>query len=181
MVGGDGVAAGIAAFVGDHPDAYDVIAATQDWHEPHGTNHHHFAADHHAPDLRTTWPHHCVMGTPGADYHPALAPILPLFTGHFRKGMGQAAYSGFEGVDGQGTPLADWLRSAGVHRLHVVGIATDYCVKATVLDGIGHGFATTLVLDLTTGVAGETSVDAIADMIRAGAQVEVASRVLAGT
>ena len=70
----------------------------------------------------------------------------------FAKGGHAAAYSGFEGRDEHGTPLADFLHRRGVTDVDVVGIATDYCVKATALDAARLGFATTLLLDLTAAV-----------------------------
>jgi nicotinamidase/pyrazinamidase len=64
--------------------------------------------------------------------------------------------------------LADWLQAHGVRNVHVAGIATDYCVKATALDAVKAGFATTVIKDLTAGVADETSEAAVADLRAAG-------------
>jgi nicotinamidase/pyrazinamidase len=91
----------------------------------------------------------------------------------FRKGEHAAAYSGFEGADENGTPLADWLRQRGVGEVDVVGIATDYCVRATAADAVTAGFKTQVLLDLTAGVAPATTADAVAALKRAG--VEIAS------
>ncbi len=102
------------------------MVATKDYHiDPGG----HFADE---PDYAHSWPRHCVAGSPGAEFHPDLAtePIEAVF----RKGAHAAAYSGFEGVDDDGTPLADWLRAHDVDRVDVAGIATDYCVRATAAD-----------------------------------------------
>ena len=75
-----------------------------------------------------------------------------------------AAYSGFEGADDDGTPLADWLRGHGVDEVDVAGIATDYCVRATAADAARAGFATRVLLDLTAGVAPDSTAKAIEDL-----------------
>jgi nicotinamidase/pyrazinamidase len=92
-------------------------------------------------------------------------------TAVFRKGAYAAAYSGFEGADESGTLLADWLRERDVDEVDVVGIATDYCVQATARDAIRGGFATRVLLDLTAGVAPETTATAIGELRAAGAEL----------
>ena len=87
------------------------------------------------------------------------------------KGQYSAAYSGFEGADDDGTPLADWLRQRGVDEVDIVGIATDYCVLATAADAVEAGFATRVLLDLTAGVAPESTAKAVEDMRAAGVEV----------
>jgi nicotinamidase/pyrazinamidase len=82
----------------------------------------------------------------------------------FAKGAHAAAYSGFEGADEAGTPLADWLRGRGVDEVDVVGIATDYCVHATAADAARAGFATRVLLGLTAGVAPESTAKALEDL-----------------
>ena len=89
----------------------------------------------------------------------------------FRKGQYAAAYSGFEGTDEDGTPLADWLRRRGVDEVDIVGIATDYCVQATAADAVNAGFATRVLLDLTAGVAPESTAKAVEDMRAAGVEI----------
>ena len=162
VAGGNAAAAGIADLVRRRRHAYPAVVFTRDWHIDPGP---HFADD---PDYRTTWPNHCVAGTPGARFHPALGEVK----GHgvvVSKGAHQAAYSGFEGVSGDGTGLADLLRRAGVDRLDVCGIATDHCVRATVLDALAEGFAVRVLLELCAGVAPETTEAALAEMADAGA------------
>lgn len=159
--GGSDVAASITRFVADH--GYGHVVATRDYHvDPGG----HFAAE---PDFVTTWPAHCVVGTPGADFHPAfdVAAVEEVFS----KGAHEAAYSGFEGASGDGVTLADWLNNHGVHTVDVVGIATDYCVKATALDAIKYGFAVRVLLGLTAGVSKETTEHAVAELTAAGVSV----------
>ena len=127
--------------------------ATRDWHAPlPDTNDGHFAVGA-EPDYVTTWPVHCVAGTPGAAYHPDLE--LPARTVHVRKGQGRQDYSGFEGevVGTDGASLADVLTAAGVTDVDVVGLATDHCVAATASDARAAGFAATVLLDLTAAVA----------------------------
>jgi nicotinamidase/pyrazinamidase len=145
--GGAGVAAGITAALAS--GSWDHVVATQDWHIDPGT---HFS-DH--PDYLDTWPAHCVVGTGGADFHPNLS--LDKVEAVFHKGQHAAAYSGFEGKTEHGSGLADWLRARDVTSVDVVGIATDYCVRATALDAVGAGFATTVLLGLTAGVAAGTT------------------------
>ena len=82
-----------------------------------------------------------------------------------------AAYSGFEGADEGGTPLGDWLRGRGVDEVDVVGLATDYCVHATAADAARAGFATRVLLDLTAGVAPESTARAIEDLRAAGVEL----------
>ncbi len=151
--GGGAVAARINGLTGTRH--YDHIVATRDHHVDPGS---HFS-DH--PDYVDSWPRHCVAGTPGADFHPDLdaAPIEATFL----KGEYAAAYSGFEGTS-DGVGLADWLRARGVHAVDIVGIATDYCVKATALDAVGNGFATRVLVDLTAGVSEDTSAEALVQM-----------------
>ena len=85
--------------------------------------------------------------------------------------MLQAAYSGFEGRSVDGTGLADWLRARDVQRVDVCGIATDYCVRATVLDAATNGFTVRLLSDLCAGVAPESSERALGEMRDAGAEI----------
>ena len=93
------------------------------------------------------------------------------FAAIFDKGAYAAAYSGFEGTSADGEPLADWLRSRGVDRVDVCGIAADYCVKATAIDASRHDFTTTVLLDLTAAVD-PTSTDAVVgEMAAAGVTV----------
>ncbi|MFC5831898.1 isochorismatase family protein [Nonomuraea insulae] len=159
VAGGSEVAAAITRHVADH--AYDHVVATRDHHISPGT---HFSD---APDYVSTWPAHCVAGTPGADFHPSfdVSGVEEVFS----KGAYAAAYSGFEGVSGDGASLADWLREREVHEVDVVGIATDHCVRATALDAVKHGLAVRVLLNLTAGVAPTTTEAAMAELQQAGA------------
>ncbi len=95
---------------------------------------------------------HCVAGSPGARFHPDL--VLPVETVLVSKGVApdEDGYSPFEGRTEAGEPLADALRARGVTRLVVGGLATDYCVKATVLDARKLGFDVDLVRDAVRAV-----------------------------
>ncbi|TCK26125.1 isochorismatase family protein [Pseudonocardia endophytica] len=165
VTGGAAVAAGIGALAAS---GYDHVVATRDVHVDPGD---HFARPPAVPDYRTSWPVHCVTGTPGASFHPALdvTPIEAVFD----KGAYTSAYSGFEGSDqGEtGTPLREWLHARGVEHVHVVGLATDHCVRATALDAAGHGFTTTVLLGHCAGVSPDTTAAALDEMRAAGVEV----------
>jgi nicotinamidase/pyrazinamidase len=158
VAGGAAVARAISERLADG-QGYAHVVATKDFHVDPGS---HFS-DH--PDYATSWPRHCVAGTPGADFHPDLDTSA--VEAVFFKGAHAAAYSGFEGADETGTPLADWLRGHGVDQVDVAGIATDYCVHATAADAVRAGFSTRVLLDLTAGVAPESTAKAVEDL-RAG-------------
>ncbi|MGC3994092.1 MAG: isochorismatase family protein [Propionicimonas sp.] len=161
VAGGAAVAGRIADLVAGG-NGYDHVVATRDHHIDPGA---HFSAH---PDYVDSWPVHCVAGTPGAELHPALAGTS--FEAVFDKGEYAAAYSGFEGAsDGEG--LAEWLADHEVDRVDVVGIATDYCVRATALDAAGAGLATRVLLDLTAAVAPERLDTTLADFAEAGVEV----------
>ena len=162
VVGGQSVARAISEYLAT-PRDYDHIVATKDFHIDPGD---HFSDD---PDFAASWPRHCVVGTAGADFHPEFdhSAVEAVFT----KGRYAAAYSGFEGADETGTPLADWLRQRGVDEVDIVGIATDYCVRGHRHRRGRAGFATRVLLDLTAGVAPESSAKAVEDMRAAGVEV----------
>ena len=165
VTGGAAVAAAISQWLRSTP--YDRVVATRDHHIEPGA---HFSPD---PDFVDTWPAHCRAGTAGASFHPDLdvAPIEAVFD----KGSFAAAYSGFEGNEPRGTKLGDWLRARDVTEVHIAGIATDHCVRATALDAVGNGFGARVLLDLTAGVA-EASTEAALEQLRA-AGVELAGSV----
>jgi len=128
---------------------WDHVVATKDYHIDPGA---HFSAH---PDFVDSWPAHCVVGTEGSEFHPELA--TDRIEAVFHKGEHKAAYSGFEGHTDAGETLAAWLQERAVTEVEVVGIATDHCVRATALDAVAAGFATTVLLELTAGVAAATT------------------------
>lgn len=140
--GGEAIVGPIAAEIDEAHGAGATVVYTQDWHPAHTP---HFAAD------GGIWPVHCVAGTNGA----ALVPELPVVGPLLRKGTGtEDGYSGFSEVDlatgaTKGTDLSTILDDAGVMDVTVVGLAGDWCVKATALDGVKLGYAVTVPLALT--------------------------------
>ncbi|MGV1008096.1 MAG: isochorismatase family protein [Dermatophilaceae bacterium] len=168
VAGGSRVAAAITDWVREQTDRYAALAATADWHEDPGE---HFAGQ---PDYVDTWPRHCVVGTDGAAFHPAVGPAIEAADAVFRKGRHSAAYSGFEGYAGEPDAplgLAQWLHQHAIEAVDIVGIATDHCVRATALDAIAEGLRTRVLLDLTAGVAAATTDDALVQMRGAGAEL----------
>ena len=120
---------------------FDLVVATQDFHPPG----HSSFFENDGP-----WPPHCVQGTPGADFHPGLDPVEHVVP----KGRLHEAdsYSGFADDNGNETGLTEFLTSRGATDLVIMGLATDYCVKATVLDALKLGFKVTVVKEGCRGV-----------------------------
>ncbi|MFF0431880.1 isochorismatase family protein [Streptomyces sp. NPDC004327] len=165
VTGGADVAAAITELVGESAGAaYQHVVATRDHHVEPGE---HFSDE---PDYVTSWPRHCVAGTEGVGFHPNFAPAVAsgAIDAVFDKGAYEAAYSGFEGRDENGSTLADWLRARKVTDVDVVGIATDHCVRATALDAAREGFRTRVLLDLTAAVAQPTTDRAMEELRQAG-------------
>lgn len=139
------------------------VFVSRDWHPSQTT---HFK-EHGGP-----WPVHCVAKTPGAAFHPDLA--VGKDTVVISKGMDprQDSYSAFHGVDASGRPFLALLRDRGVEELFVGGLATDYCVKSSVLDALNNGLRTFLLRDGIRGVdlQPSDSDEAVAAMIAAGAR-----------
>jgi len=119
------------------------------------------------------WPPHCVQGTTGAALHPAL--VLPALTQVVSKGMDpeEDAYSCFQAETGDAMPFAAALGELGVGRLFVGGLATDYCVKSTVVDGVREGFEVVVLADAIAAVdlSPGDGAKALEEMRAAGAQM----------
>lgn len=159
VTGGAAVAAGITDYTG-RDRGYVAIAATRDYHIDPGA---HFSEN---PDYVDSWPPHCVVGTAGADFHPAFdAGVVDAV---FSKGEYTAAYSGFEGADANGVTLLDWLRERQVDAVDVVGLTTDHCVLATALDAAAAGITTRVLLGYCAGVGRDTTAAAIVELTDAG-------------
>lgn len=167
VAGGSDVAAAITELIGQAPAGYRHVVATRDHHIDPGD---HFS---HHPDYVRSWPPHCVAGTEGTGFHPNFAPVVAsgAIDAVFDKGAYSAAYSGFEGADENGVPLADWLRARKITEVDVVGIATDHCVRATALDAVREGFGTVVLLDLTAGVSEESTERALEELRAAGVEL----------
>ena len=174
--GGDEIAIPISRLI----DSFELVVATRDWHPAdHGSF---LGADvdparwQEDGDQAAIWPAHCVQGTPGAGLDPAIDPdrvALVVDKGEDRWSQG---YSAFEG-----TPLADFLHEHGVERLYVAGLATEFCVKRSVLDARSAGFAVVVVADAIRGVDAEpdASLRAIAEMVEAGATLATTEEITA--
>ena len=139
------------------------VFASRDWH-PEETRH--FEAG------GGPWPPHCVAGTPGAGFHPGLS--LPADATVVSKGTDPTddGYSAFEAESEDGRGLGETLEAEGVRRLFIGGLATDYCVRATVLDAARRGFRPVVLLDAVRGIDVREGDQAAAldEMIRAGAR-----------
>jgi nicotinamidase/pyrazinamidase len=123
---GDEVVAPLNKLIAEFLERGAPVFKSRDWH-PARTKH--FAA------YGGTWPVHCVQGTKGAEFHPALSDDARIHV--VSKGLGdEDSYSAFDG-----TNLASQLRGLGIEEVWVGGLATDYCVKNTVLDALKQGFA----------------------------------------
>jgi nicotinamidase/pyrazinamidase len=157
VAGGTDVARAVSRRLAERD--YDHAVATRDHHIDPGP---HFSD---TPDFVDSWPRHCEVGTVGVALHPDLDTTH--IEAVFDKGEYAAAYSGFE-ASYDGAALADWLRARDVDTVEIVGIATDHCVRATALDAARLGFATTVRLDLTAGVAAATVDTALAALAEAG-------------
>lgn len=146
---------------------FELIAATRDWHPP----------DHASFETEGgPWPVHCVQGTPGAELHPSMAGLEIEAIVDVGRARDDEGYSGFEKSD-----LTRILRRRGIDRVYVCGLATDYCVRASVIDACGEGFDTTLVEDAVRAVEvapgdGERAVE---EMRAAGARVASSNEILA--
>jgi nicotinamidase/pyrazinamidase len=161
--GGAATAAAISEYLTAEGPSYAHIIASRDYHIDPGS---HFSA---SPDFSSSWPPHCVAGSTGAQFHPDFHTSA--VDAVFSKGAHEAAYSAFEGTDDAGAPLGTWLRDHGVDELDVVGIATDYCVRATALDAAKQGFATRVLLRFTAEVDPRTGREALDEMRAAGVEL----------
>ncbi|PPI21796.1 nicotinamidase [Rathayibacter sp. AY1B1] len=167
VTGGAAVAQGIAAHLAAHPDRYSAVLASRDWHEGDSHNGGHFAAE---PDFVDSWPVHCVAGTDGARFHPALDTAR--IDVQILKGQGRPSYSAFEGTTEAGEELGVVLAERGVTALDVVGLATDHCVRASALDARRAGLEVRVLEDLIAGVSEEASAAALRELTDAGVRVE---------
>ena len=170
----------IIPLVNDLAASFEHVILTQDWHPP---GHHSFASSYEGKQPYDTvelpygeqilWPDHCVQGTEGAGFHPALhqdrAELI------LRKGFRRTidSYSAFFENDQQTpTGLAGYLRERGIDTLHLVGLAADFCVKWSALDGKKLGFEVYVVADAVRGIDTEGSLARAWDEMReAGVQV----------
>jgi nicotinamidase/pyrazinamidase len=179
VAGGDAVVAPIARLA----PAFATVVATQDWHPP---GHVSFASSH--PGRRPyetialpqgpqeLWPDHCLAGSPGAALHPTLPDVAVTLV--LRKGTRREvdSYSGFRenvGPDGRrpSTGLGAWLAARGVRRAFVCGLARDFCVRATAIDGAAEGLEVVVLDDLTRAVFPDRRAEVDALLARAGVRL----------
>lgn len=147
--------------------AVDYVAFTRDWHPE---NHSSFSEQPTFTD--GSWPAHCVQDTPGAQIEPVLLetfPAAPVFSKATKPD--EEAYSGFAGTNEDGDPLLSWLRDRQVVTVYVVGLALDYCVKATALDALKYGFDTIVIADGTRPVDPVLGAVAAAEVVNDGGDV----------
>lgn len=168
---GDQVVPVLNRYIEQFAAAGAPIVATRDWH-PETTRHFKSGGG--------IWPSHCVQGTDGGKFHSRLnidERVMVLSKG---ERPDADSYSGFDAVTSDGMQLGDWLRARGVACIYVGGLATDYCVKHTVLDGLKEGFKVVLLEDAIRGVNLQPadSQEAIEEMLRAGAQKQAESSVI---
>ncbi len=166
---------------------FDCIVQTQDWHPQ---DHLSFASNHTDKEPYETiemdygeqviWPDHCVQGTEGAEFHPGLETSSSqlIVRKGFRKHID--SYSAFfENDDQTVTGLHGYLQERGVEDLYVVGLATDFCVKWTVLDGLKLGYNVHLVEDAVRGIDIDGSVDAaMQEMKEAGVVLTDSNKII---
>lgn len=162
--GGDAVAERISRYLDHHADEYAVIVASRDWHHGDDDNGGHFSA---TPDFVSSWPVHCVGGTYGAAYDDVFDTSR--ITHHLKKGQGRPAYSLFEGVSDDGETAASILDEHGIRDIDIVGIATDYCVRASALDAVAAQRRVRVLTDLIAGVHPDSSAAALREIEQAGA------------
>ena len=158
----------IAASIKRLAEHFEVVVATRDWHP----------SDHASFETQGgPWPVHCVQGTYGAEFHPAMKEIELDAVVNVGQDRDDEGYSGFEKSD-----LAQILRDRDVDEVYVVGLATDYCVRASAIDACREGFDVTVVEDAVRAVdvnPGDGA-RALQDMRKAGARIATSDEVLAG-
>jgi nicotinamidase/pyrazinamidase len=157
---GDEVIAPLNKLIQEFLECGEPVFKTRDWHPPQ--------TKHFKVNGGTTWPVHCVQNTSGAEFHTKLLDDMHIRIISKGQGLKDDGYSGFDGTD-----LALHLRRLGVEELWVGGLATDYCVKATVLEGLKEGFQVKALADAMRPVElkpgdGERAIE---DMRQAGAEV----------
>jgi nicotinamidase/pyrazinamidase len=172
--GGDEIGATINAIA----DRFPFVVATRDWHPPDHGSFEGVQIDPtkwHGVDPPGIWPVHCVQGTPGAELHPSLDrskvdQVVDKAQDPYTQG-----YSSFHGGN-----LAEVLREHGVDHVYIAGLATDYCVKNTVLDAVREGFGVTVVEDAIRGIDVKPgdSERAIEEMRRTGAELVTSDQLL---
>jgi nicotinamidase/pyrazinamidase len=162
VAGGDEIAEPVKGLARE----FDHVLATRDWHPP----------DHSSFETEGgPWPVHCVQGTHGAELHPAMSEVDVEAVVDVGVGREDQGYSGFEK-----SKLEQLLRDRDVDEVAVVGLATDYCVRASAIDAARLGFETTVVTDAIRPVEVEPGDGerALEEMKQAGATLKSSNEVL---
>ena len=166
VAGGDEIVGPVNALMADH----DAVVLIQDWHP---ADHSSFAGNHPGAQPFTEievaygrqmlWPDHCLQGSPGADFHPDVAPAVEKALAIVRKGRSPRvdSYSGFfENDHRTSTGLSGLLRELGVPRVFLCGLAYDYCVRFTAEDAMREGFEAVVITDASRAIAPNTAAEA---------------------
>ena len=162
--------AGIMPLIVRLAERFDRVVVTQDWHTPDQIS---FASNHPGAQPFTEievaygrqmlWPDHCLQGSPGADFHPDVAPAVEKALAIVRKGRSPRvdSYSGFfENDHRTSTGLSGLLRELGVPRVFLCGLAYDYCVRFTAEDAVREGFEAVVITDASRAIAPNTAAEA---------------------
>ena len=164
--GGTEIAMRISRFLVQSSGLYQAVIASKDHHiHPLG----HFA---NRPDFETTWPPHCIAGTYGSEFHPALKSSLIDFI--VLKGEYEAAYSAFQGRIESGESLSQVLDQHDIDAIDLCGIATEFCVFQSGMDSLDLGYPTRVFLDLVAGVSHDGSIDALEELQGRGVNLDYA-------
>ncbi|MBI4949539.1 MAG: nicotinamidase [Deltaproteobacteria bacterium] len=161
--GGDGIVPVVNRYLDLFMAAGVQVFFTRDWHP---------ARTVHFKEFGGSWPPHCVQGTEGARFHPGVkmpADAVIITKGESPEGD---SYSGFDGFDPVGLDFEASIKGRGITHIYLGGLAGDYCVKATALDGLGRGFKVTVLLDAIKGVDARPgdSERALEEMLAKGAE-----------
>lgn len=138
------------------------IIASRDWHPAHHVS---------FKENGGIWPTHCVQETPGAQFHPDVTiPDSALIVNKAFQ-VDHEAYSAFEGETLDGKSLTKLLQGIGIKRVWVVGLALDYCVRASVLDGVSEGFQVNVILDATRIIDADRQNEVVDEIQQAGGKI----------
>jgi nicotinamidase/pyrazinamidase len=166
---GDRVVPVLNRLIEDFEASRSPVYASRDWHPPDTS---------HFREFGGPWPPHCIAGTPGADLHPALRLPPDAVLVSTGQGRDDDGYSAFEGTTKGGARLDEDLWKRGIEELYVGGLATDYCVRATVLDARRAGFRVTVITDAIAGIGEDTTRRALEEMKEAGARLAASSSIV---
>ena len=162
--GGDRVVPVLNRYIEKFAQAGIPIFLTRDWHPPRTS---------HFNNAGGLWPPHCIQGSKGAEFHPDLRISDGAIVVSKGTAVDEDSYSAFAAADERGLSLKDLLGQREIERIYVGGLATDYCVKETVLEGLMQGFQVVLLQDAICGVNLhlDDSAQAIDAMVKAGVTV----------